>query len=758
MLLISYSTDYLYRHFSNVNIGAGAFMLVVDDQHRLIFHPDRSKIGWPVAPEFGELLQGSTGSFTKRLGQSEVLLSFENFADKDWHIISVTPMETLLAPVFRLRRLAGVILLVMMASILVFLRFFISYVVKPIEDIAEGFKEFESNKLTAGWRMPRPKSLEAIKDLTQWFNIFLANMERRQDEDVRLRIAATAFESHDAMFVSDARHVILQANSALSVMTGYPQAELVGHTPDIFSAHRQGTPFFDDILRAIENDGAWQGEVLNRRKDGELYPAWLAASGVRDENNHFTHFIATLTDITQRKANENEIRNLAFYDPLTGLANRRLMTDRLLQAMLDCPRRKQSLALMFLDLDKFKNFNDTLGHDIGDALLKRVGQRLVSCVRDVDTVARLGGDEFVVLIEGLDTAPQEAAAHVQTVALKILRTLAERYDDLGGAGFYCSASMGITQFSEPGYQIEELMKQADIALYQAKEAGRNTLRFFDPDMQSRIMARASLEKDLRQGLLRSEFRIYFQVKVDAQQQPIGAEVLVRWQHTERGLVSPASFIGLAEESGLIVPLGRLVFGAACAQLHAWAVQPDRCALSLSVNVSPKEFLQPDFVASLLGILDDSGADPDKLTVEITENMLVENLAATVEKMTALRRRGISFSIDDFGTGYSSLGYLKRMPLRELKIDRSFVRDMLGNTNDASIVRIVIALGNELGLDVVAEGIETTEQFDFLKINGCRTFQGYLFGAPMSLEEFEALLDSPTHIAAMSEAAGDPVHR
>ncbi len=754
MLLISYSTDYLYQHFSQVNLGDGAFMLVVDDQHRLIYHPERAKIGWRIAPEFGAFLRGATGSFIKRLGQGDVLLSFDKIADKNWHIVSVTPMETLLAPMERLRRIAGIILLIMVVSILGFLRLFTSHVVKPIEDIAEGFKNFQSNKITAGWRMPRPKSLESIRDLTQWFNIFLDNMEKRRDADVRLRIAATAFESHDAMFVCDAEHVILQANTALSLMTGYSEAELVGKMPDIFSARGRGTEFFDDILQAIEGKGTWQGEVLNRRKCGELYPAWLAASGVRDEHNRFTHFVATLTDITQRKANENEIRNLAFYDPLTGLANRRLMTDRLMQAMLDCPRRKQSIALILLDLDKFKTINDTLGHDVGDALLKCVGQRMESCVRDVDTVARLGGDEFVVLIEGLSSTPHEAAAHVQAVALKILHKLDERYDDVAGAGLYCSASIGITQFSESGCEIDELMKQADIALYQAKEAGRNTLRFFDPNMQTKIVARASLEKELRQGLLRNEFRIHFQVKVDARQQPIGAEVLVRWQHPERGLVQPASFIGIAEEAGVIVQLGRLVFGAACAQLKEWAAHPHRCDLSLSVNVSPKEFLQPDFVTNLLGILDASGADPAKLTVEITENMLVENVAETVEKMAVLRDRGISFSIDDFGTGYSSMGYLKRMPLRELKIDRSFVRDMLSNINDASIVRIVIALGNELGLAVVAEGIETESQFDYLKAHGCTSFQGYLFGAPMPLDEFESLLDSSSQAAEAIKGAGE----
>jgi diguanylate cyclase (GGDEF)-like protein/PAS domain S-box-containing protein len=731
-------------------------MLVVDEQHRLIYHPDRAKIGWQIAPEFGALLQETSGSLIRRLGQTDVLLNVDTMTDKNWHIISVTPMETLLAPMSRLRRDAGLILFVMVATILVFLRLFTSRLVKPIEDIAEGFKNFQSNKIVEGWRMPQPRSLDAIKNLTRWFNIFLDNMERRRESDIRLRIAATAFESHEAMFVADARHMILQTNSALATLTGYCEAEMVGKKPDIFSAHLQGTAIYDDILQVIESTGAWQGEVLNRRKCGEFYLAWLTVNAVRDEDKKFSHFVAALSDITLRKANEDAIRNLAFYDPLTGLANRRLLTDRLLQAMLDCPRRKQSIALILLDLHKFKAVNDSLGHDVGDALLKCVGQRVSSCVRDVDTVARLGGDEFVVLIEGLSSSPEEAAAQVELVALKILRSLAEPYDDVGSGGVYCSASIGITLFSEPGREIDELMKQADLALYQAKEAGPNNLRFFDPDMQARIVARASLESDMRQGLLRGEFKVYFQVKVDAHQEPIGAEVLVRWQHPRRGLVLPAAFIGLAEETGAIVPLGRLVFGAACAQLRSWAARPDRRDLGLSVNVSPKEFLQADFVANLLGILDDSGADPDKLTLEITENLLIDNIVQVIEKMAVLRHRGISFAIDDFGTGYSSLGYLKRMPLRELKIDRSFVRDMLSNSNDASIVRIVIALGHELGLDVVAEGIETPGQFDFLKTHGCRTFQGYLFGAPMPLDEFEGMLRDTAQASERNKLPGEPV--
>ncbi|MEY2689082.1 MAG: hypothetical protein RL375_3280 [Pseudomonadota bacterium] len=756
MLLINYSTDYLHDHFSKVNLGQGAFMLVVDQQHRLIYHPDKAKIGWQVAPEFAELLQDGGGSSIRQLGHTEVLFSFEKIPGKDWHIISVTPMATLLAPMSELRRVAGIILLLMVVVILAFLRLFTSRVVKPIEDIASGFKQFQANRITAGWRMPHPRSLEAIKDLTKWFNIFLDHMERRRESEVRLRIAATAFESHDAMLVADAGYVLLQANRALSVMTGYEESELIGKNVDILLASPQDSELFADIRRTVEASGAWQGEVLNRRHNGQQYPAWLTISGVRNDDHVLTHLVATITDITQRKANEEEIRNLAFHDALTGLANRRMLNDRLIQAMHNCQRRMQSLALILLDLDKFKAINDTLGHDAGDLLLKQVAQRITSCVREVDTVARLGGDEFVVLIEGLSSELAEAASDAESVARKIIAAVAQSYEELGATNDYCSASIGITQFSPPGCDLDELMKQADIALYQAKAAGRNTLRFFDPNMQRKIVERAHLEHSLRLGLSRGEFILHFQPKVDADRRPLGAEVLVRWHHPELGLLFPAAFIGLAEDAGLITRIGQLVFRAACAQLREWASQPDRRHLTLSVNVSPKEIGQADFVSNVLAIVDESGADARKLTVEITENLLIENMKETVDKMIELNRRGINFSLDDFGTGYSSLGYLKRMPLGELKIDRSFVRDVLCDSNDAAIVRIVIALGHELGLDVVAEGIETQEQFDFLAAHGCRMFQGYHFGMPVPLPDFHRFLDATPGIAAPGgQADGQP---
>jgi diguanylate cyclase (GGDEF)-like protein/PAS domain S-box-containing protein len=749
MLLINYSTDYLHQHLSGINMGKGAFMLVLDERQRLIYHPDKAKIGLAIAQEFAGLLDGTSGSFIQRLGQSDVLLSYEKIPDKNWYVVSIIPKETLLASVSSIRQIAGLMLVVMVVFVILILRLFTVRIVGPIGDIAEGFKNFQLNKLTPGWRMPKPRSLESVTDLAQWFNTFLETMEIRRESDTRLRIAATAFESQEGMFVSDANAVILQVNSALSSITGYSAAEVIGKTMDMFSSDRNGADFFDDMRRVIENSGSWHGEVWNRRKDGELYPVWLAVTGVKNDNNIVTHFVSTLTDITERKASEEEIKQLAFYDSLTGLPNRRLLIDRLHQAMLDCPRRKQSVALMFLDLDKFKTLNDTLGHDVGDALLKQVAQRLVRCVREVDTVARLGGDEFVLLVEGLSTAPSEAAAQAEVVALKILRALNDRYDNLGTLDYHCTSSIGITLFSDSDCKLDELMKQADIALYQAKDAGRNTLRFFDPDMQAKVMARAALEQSMRQGLIRNEFLIYFQPKVGIDKRPMGAEALVRWQHPERGMVAPASFVALAEETGLIIQLGQLVLRAACAQLVEWAKHPTRHQLCIAVNVSPREFRQPDFVANVFSILDEIGANPERLMLEITESLFVDNVMDIVDKMSILRRRGISFALDDFGTGYSSLSYLKRMPLRELKIDRSFVRDVLTDANDATIARAIIALGQELGLEVIAEGVETEAQYEFLVENGCRLFQGYLFSPPVPLEDFHRLLAETRTDASVS---------
>ena len=442
--------------------------------------------------------------------------------------------------------------------------------------------------------------------------------------------------------------------------------------------------------------------------------------------------VVILTDITQRKAAEEQIEQLAFYDPLTRLPNRRLLLDRLHQAVATGARTRRQGALLFIDLDNFKTLNDTLGHDIGDLLLQQVARRLLDSVRTRDTVARLGGDEFVVMLEDLGTQPAEAATRVQVVGAKILAALTQPFD-LAGHHCHSTPSIGATLISEHPTTVDELLKRADLAMYQAKAAGRNTLRFFDPDMQAVLEARTALESDLREGLREGQFLLWYQAQVDSEGRLTGAEALVRWQHPRRGLVGPAEFIPLAEQTGLILPLGRWVLESACSQLAVWAQRPETAGLTLAVNVSAREFRHPGFVAEVGALLAVSGADPHRLKLELTESLLLDDIGDTIAKMTALKALGLGFSLDDFGTGYSSLSYLKRLPLDQLKIDQSFVRDVLTDPNDAAIARTIVALGQSLGLAVIAEGVETQGQRAFLLASGCRAFQGYLFGRPGPVE-------------------------
>ena len=740
MLLINYSTDYLHTHFSSVDIGTGTYFLVLDDQQRLIYHPNKNQIGSVVASDFSQLLHGSSGSFLQRLGTTDVLLSYTQIPEKKWYVISIVPKDTLLAPMAQIGQVGSVVLLISLLLIAVFVRLFAVRIVNPIAAISAGFAEFQQGRLTPSWRMPKPKSLAPIVELVRWFNAFLDNMEKRAEADTRLRIAATAFESQEGMLVTDHHGVILQINSAFTTMTGYSAAEVVGYSPRPLDSVRHNLDFYRAMHQTIGFTDSWQGEVWNQRKNGEQYPAWLTITAVRSSDNAVSHYVATLTDITQRKAAEKEIENLAFYDSLTHLPNRRLLMDRLKQSLVSSSRTGLHGALMLLDLDKFKTINDTLGHNVGDLLLHQVGQRLVQCVREADTVARLGGDEFVVLLENLSSDIGAAAAQTEIVSMKILSALAQPYN-LAGAACHNTSSIGITLFSNPECALEELLKQADIALYQAKESGRNTLCFFDTAMHVAIMRSAELEFSLREALAQQQFLLHFQVQTDQNRQAIGAEVLLRWQHPQRGLVSPAEFIPLLEETGLIVPVGLWVLETACRQLAHWASQPDRQHLSLAVNVSPRQFHQDGFAAEVLEVLQRTGANPHQLKLELTESLLVEDVKGVIAKMTLLKNQGVRFSLDDFGTGYSSLAYLKQLPLYQLKIDQSFVRDVLVDSNDATIARTVIALGQSMGLNVIAEGVETEGQHAFLRAHGCNAFQGYLFSRPLPLEGFEALLSS-----------------
>lgn len=451
-----------------------------------------------------------------------------------------------------------------------------------------------------------------------------------------------------------------------------------------------------------------------------------------------------MTDITfaldnfAREANRKEaaekINELAFFDQLTGLPNRTLLIDRLKQSMAASSRNNTYGALLLIDLDNFKTLNDTLGHDMGDLLLKRVGQRLTTSIRSGDTVARFGGDEFVLVLQGLDMVETDAASQVETVAGKILSALNQPYQ-LDDVSYRCTPSIGVTLFKGQ-MASDDLLKQADLAMYRSKAAGRNAIRFFDPAMEAAVVERATLEADLREALQRRQFLLNYQPQVVHSDRVIGAEVLLRWQHASRGMIFPAKFIPLAEETGLILPLGEWVLETACIQLAEWAKRPEMAHLTIAVNVSALQFHQHDFVARVLAILKRTGADPQRLKLELTESLLVANVEDIIEKMVALKASGVSFSLDDFGTGYSSLSYLKRLPLEQLKIDRSFVRDLLDDPDDAAIAKTIVALAESLRIDVIAEGVETAEQRDLLENLGCHVYQGYLFSRPLPLAAFE----------------------
>ncbi|MCX7193752.1 MAG: EAL domain-containing protein [Proteobacteria bacterium] len=561
--------------------------------------------------------------------------------------------------------------------------------------------------------------------------------ERKQTEN-DLRIAATAFESQEGMLITDAHSTILRVNSAFTRITGFSGEEIVGRNPRLLSSGRQNAGFFKEMWSQIHLEGTWEGEIWNRRKSGEIYPEHLTITAVKDTGGIITNYVATFNDITASKAAENEIKNLAFYDPLTNLPNRRLLMDRLNHAIASGARSGRTGALLFIDLDNFKTLNDTLGHDIGDLLLQQVSQRLVSCIREGDTVARLGGDEFVVLLEDLSTQALEAAEQTESVGEKILATLNLPYQ-LASHDCRSTPSIGATLFNGHERPIEELMKQADIAMYQSKKAGRNTLRFFDPMMQHTINARAALEGELRKALENRQFHLHYQIQVDSLRRPLGAESLIRWIHPERGMISPAQFIPLAEETGMILPIGLWVLETACSQIKTWQDETLTRDLILSVNVSARQFRQADFVAQVQQVIQRHGINPDGLKLELTESLLLENIEDTITTMSELKDLGVRFSLDDFGTGYSSLQYLKRLPLDQLKIDQSFVRDITFDASDMAIVRTIIAMAHSLNLDVIAEGVETEEQRQLLLDIGCAHFQGYLFGKPVSIEQFKLLL-------------------
>lgn len=588
--------------------------------------------------------------------------------------------------------------------------------------------DFEVRKMPVFGRDGRRKALVVIgRDIT----------ERRAAER-ELLIAAAAFDVQEGIIISDADGVIVRVNRAFSRLTGYGAEEVIGKSPTFLRSDRHDALFYQQMQEKLQTEGFWQGEIWHLCKDGASHPHWQTISTIKGANGEVTNFIGTFSDISQYKEAEEAIHTLAYFDQLTNLPNRRLLLDRLRQALVSSVRHKHHGAILFIDLDNFKTLNDSRGHAIGDLLLIEVALRLTASVRVEDTVARLGGDEFVVMLEGLSEQAEQAATYAEIVGTKILEALNQPYL-LNGYEHHSTPSIGVSLFQGENESVEDLLKYADAAMYQAKQSGRNTLRFFDPAMQASLEARLSIEADLRQALPQQQLKLYYQPQVNEARQVIGAEVLLRWQHPTRGLVSPAQFIPIAEDNGLIVPIGFWVLKEACAQLKHWEPHPYARSLKLSVNISARQFRQPDLVDRVRQVLLQTEVNPARLKLELTESLVLDNVSDTIAKMHALKALGLSFSMDDFGTGHSSLAHLKRLPLDEVKIDQSFVRDITSDPNDAAIVHTIIAMTETLGLNVIAEGVETEAQLQFLKLHGCQRFQGYLFGKPVALTEFESFI-------------------
>lgn len=549
---------------------------------------------------------------------------------------------------------------------------------------------------------------------------------------------------NDVVLITDARPSleggprIVYVNEAFVRVTGYPRAQALGRSPRFLQGKNTQPAELMLIRQALDADQAVRVELINYTLEGQEFWVDLDIVPVMNAAGLCINYIGIQRDITEKKKAQALVEQLAHHDALTGLANRRLLTDRLKQTLASCARQPVYCGLLVIDLDNFKSLNDTFGHAQGDALLVEVASRLKACVRDVDTVARLGGDEFVVLIQSLGNDPAEAASNAETVARKILHRLGQNFT-FEDVSYHLTASMGIVLFNSAKSPMDQLLKQSDLAMYQAKAAGRNTFRFFDAGMQVMVDERSWLGGELRQALAQKQFTLHYQAQFDTERGLVGAEALLRWDCPGRGQVPPAVFIPLAEQMGLIKSLGNWVLEAACETLVHWATLPALSHLMLSINVSPKQFQMPDFVESVMACLQRSGARPDRLKLELTEGMLIHDLRDVNTKMASLKAQGIGLSLDDFGTGYSSLNYLRRLSLNELKIDQTFVQNVLTNENDAAITRTIVTLGQSLGLEVLAEGVETLAQKEFLISIGCHAFQGYLFSKPLPLKAFETFV-------------------
>lgn len=564
------------------------------------------------------------------------------------------------------------------------------------------------------------------------FIVLSRNITARKEAEKELHIAATAFDSQEGMMITDENYAILRVNSTFTRITGYAADDVIGKTPALLKSGRHDQAFYADMKHALAHEYYWHGEIWNRRKNGEHYPELLSITAVLDEHDKVTNYVGSFIDITQRKKSEEYIYKLAYFDVLTGLANRRSLQEYLDRALAGVRTHQRLGGLLFIDLDNFKNLNDTKGHNTGDQLLVAVAHRLEKCIGASDMVARLGGDEFIVVLDDLGKDEAAAYAAVGDVIEKI-RTALLQPVLIHREHYHTSCSIGATLFASDD-MAEEVTKRADMAMYQAKSAGRNTYKFFDPDKHMALFSQAALEVDLRKALSRQQLKLYYQVQCE-NDRVIGAEALLRWHHPEKGLIPPAAFIPLAEQTGLIKPIGGWVLHQACEQISRWQQHSDTVNLTLAVNVSAYQFSQECFVEEIAQCIESYAIPASRLKLELTESLVLVDVEDSIAKMRELKCLGVGFALDDFGTGYSSLLHLKRLPLDQLKIDRSFVQDILTDQDDDKIVQTIISMGLSLDLNVLAEGIETEQQKGALQRYGCYSHQGYLYGKPMPIERF-----------------------
>jgi len=549
-----------------------------------------------------------------------------------------------------------------------------------------------------------------------------------EENDENLKIAAIAFQTHEGILITDRNSEIIRVNNAFTRITGYEESEVVGKTPAFLKSGKHDTQFYKSIWNTVLVDGKWSGEIWSKQKNGHIYPEWHTITAVKDEEKVTTHYISTFSDITTLKQAEQEIENLVFYDPLTELPNRRLLQERLEHELKIARRYHRAGILFFLDLDQFKRINDSLGHSVGDKLLIETADRLKTLLRDTDTAVRLGGDEFVILANAQEGIHSDIIEQSRVIAEKILKIINTVYliDD---QELFISASIGIALYTGLDETVEILLKRADIAMYQAKNAGRNTYRFYQHSMQKTADKRLIVERHLREAITKGELSLHYQPQFSSKNEIIAAEALIRWNNPELGALSPADFIPLAEETGLIIPINKWVVETACEQIVKWEKE-DIIIPHVAINISAKQFHQPDFVSTMIQTLFEKEVDPERVMLEITESTFLGNFEDAKDKMDALKKSGFSFSVDDFGIGYSSLTYLKRLPFDQLKLDQAFIRGIIHHPGDEAIVKAIVVMTKGLKLDLIAEGVETGRHLSHLSRCGCHIYQGFYFSQPL----------------------------